>query len=53
MESPEYKDWYCSEFKAKHYVELLNAPDWFEDVMKAYGDYSEYHKGKYISFSNI
>ena len=45
MDTPEYKEWYCSEFEAKHYVELLNKPDCFNKVMKAYNEYGEYYKG--------
>ena len=42
MESQEYKDWYWSEFEASHYVELLNKPSCFNDVMKHYNEYSDY-----------
>ncbi|CAI2365874.1 unnamed protein product [Moneuplotes crassus] len=44
MDTPEYKDWYCAEFEAKHYVELLKKPDCFEKVMKYHHDYGEYYK---------
>ena len=44
METTEYKDWFWAEFEAKYYVELLNTPSCFKDVMRTYHEFSEYYK---------